>query len=285
MRGPAFIAALLAISLLPTSALADGGPSPGVAIGWDGVLAREAGVRYVALPARGSTVVAAVRVRDGRVLRFRPIRGGYGVPLVTWDGTTGGLSPDERSLALASLASVGARLPTVSRFAVLDTRTLRIRHTITLPGAFSFDALSPDGETLYLIQHLSERNLLQYVVRAYDLDGGFLWPDRIADTRTRATSMQGSPIARAQTRDGAWVYTLYAGPRYSFIHALDTRRRAAFCIDLPWSTREQALWRLELALTPDESRLLLRAPGGRRAAVVETDTFALRAASTPKGRV
>ena len=69
---------------------ADGGPVPGLAQGWDGIASPAQGVRYVALPNGRSTTVAVVRLRGGRVVRFRSLRGNLGVPLVAFDRTTGG---------------------------------------------------------------------------------------------------------------------------------------------------------------------------------------------------
>ena len=77
-----FRAALLLIPLLlfpvafaSGSAAAGGGPAPGVVTGWDGVVDRAQGVRYVAMPAARTTTVAVVRRSDGRVLRYATVNG------------------------------------------------------------------------------------------------------------------------------------------------------------------------------------------------------------------
>ena len=264
---------LVTTGALTASALADGGPSPGVREGWDGVLAPAGAVRYVALPARGSTVTAAVRVRDGRVLRFRTLRGRYGVPLVTFDGAAGGLSPDGRTLVLAE--SRGRRLLRPrSRLALLDTRTLRLTGTVVLDGEFSFDVLSPDGRTLYLIQHVSARDLTRYVLRAYDLEAGRLLGRAVADRRADETTMRGYPLTRVTTRTGRWVYTLYQNPGgHAFVHALDAVGRAAVCIDLPWHGRQERLWQLRLELSADERTVFLRRREGERVAAIDARSF------------
>ena len=46
---------------------------------------------------------------------------------------------------------------------------MRLQRIVTLHGAFFFDAISPDGGAMYLIQLTSSRNGLGYAVRAYDL--------------------------------------------------------------------------------------------------------------------
>lgn len=40
---------------------------------------------------------------------------------------------------------------------------------MTLPGDFGYDAISPDGATLYLTSYFSVERPEQYVVRSYDL--------------------------------------------------------------------------------------------------------------------
>jgi hypothetical protein len=99
----ASLVALVAVALGAGGASANGSPySPGLTYGWDGVRAPGAAVRFVTLGTERTTVVAAIRVDGGRVTRSRPLRGFYGVPLVAYDGTPGGLSGDGRSLVLAS---------------------------------------------------------------------------------------------------------------------------------------------------------------------------------------
>ena len=95
-------------------------------------------------------------MRRGDVLRVHTLRGRWGVPQVTLRGDDGGLSADGSTLVLARWPS--SRLPARSRFAVLDLRRMRTR-IVTIAGAFSFDALSPDGRRLYLIEQLSARDL------------------------------------------------------------------------------------------------------------------------------
>jgi len=89
--------------------------------GWNGVGAGD-GVRYVAFGMPKSTIVAAVRARDGRVLRSNVVRGEYGVPLVAYNGTSGGLSGDGKSLVLGWYGPLPGQSGK-TRFVVLDTRT------------------------------------------------------------------------------------------------------------------------------------------------------------------
>src|SRR4051812_4941255 len=86
-----------------TAAAGKGGPAPGVVTGWDGAVDVASAVRYVAMPGATTTVVAAVRTSDGRVLRYTTIRGAFGIPLVAFDGTTEGISRDGKTLVLADI--------------------------------------------------------------------------------------------------------------------------------------------------------------------------------------
>ena len=43
--------------------------------------------------------------------------------------------------------------------------------------------------------------------------------------------MQGFPAKRTASKDGRWVYTMYANPNgYPFVHALDTVNGVAHCV-------------------------------------------------------
>ncbi len=244
-----------------TAASGDGGPSPGISWGWDGVLARNGHVRYVSLPTARDSVLAIVRVRDGRVLNFRSLRGAFGVPLVAYDGTGGGLSRDGRRLVLARQTFAGSAR---TRFLVLGTRQLQVKATVTLSGVYSYDALSPDASTLYLIQHLPGGNNRRYQVRAYDLRASRLLTRVIVDPKEPDERMSGQPLRRAESADGRWAYTLYTNPgSHPFIHALDTVERTAVCIDLEWHGSQDRLWRLRLVPTRDGEQLRLVDGKGR----------------------
>jgi hypothetical protein len=212
------------------------------------------------------------------VLRFGSVPGSYGIPLVTQNGQAGGLSRDGRTLVLATYTATGT---TSTRFAILEMQPLRVRRIVTLPGSFSYDALSPDAKTLYLIQysHLATTSQ-RYRVRAYDLVAGRLLAGVIADKREAGLAMRGYPVARATTADGGWVYTLYGkSDGTAFVHALDAGHRAAICIDLPWRHVQTSIWRVKLALAG--SQLVLSQPHGGKLAMIDTRSFAVRALRAP----
>jgi hypothetical protein len=255
--------ALLAAAVLTGPARADGGPSPGITLAGEGI-ADSHGTRYVAQLA-GNRSYLVVRNRTGRAQRTRTFDGIYGLPRVTYGNDIGGLSRDGRTLVVAQ-PEVGAGLATETRLLVLDTKTLRTRRTIDLTGDFSFDALSPDARTLFLIEHNSAKNYERYRVRAYDLVHGRLLPNAIVD-RTEP-NMSGSPVARAVGPSGTWVYTLYS--RFSgepFVHALDTVHASARCLDIDWHGNQNLLWSARLRLGDGKLSVLTKA--GNRIAELE----------------
>ena len=165
------------------------------------------------------------------------LAGSWGFPLVTLSEDVGGLSTDGRTLVMAQrdVSHPNGALARKTSFAVLGTSPLRVREVVTVKGDFGFDALSPDGAVLYLIQHVSEQSIFKYRVRAYDLDANRLLPQAIADKRQLSWNMEGYPVARVSTRDGRWVYTFYSnGNNYPFVHALDAANRTAVCVGIPW---------------------------------------------------
>jgi hypothetical protein len=270
---------LAAVGLLSVvgTALGDGGPGPGVVQGWDGVT--RGNVRYVAFATGDGTVIEAIQKNGGRVLRYAMVEGNFGIPMVAYDGTTDGLSHDGRTLVLGDVNS-SPTLTKNSSFAVVDVRRLRLRHTIRLRGDFSFDALSPNARMLYLVEHVSAQNLARYRVRAYDLGARRLLPRVVIDKREWESVMQGNPFARATGRDGRWVYTLYGGGEYPFVHALDTQRANAVCVDLPKSWNRLDLANLRLRVTQDGTLVVNHTSGGRPLATIDTEKVRLLSAVT-----
>ena len=176
-----------------------------------------------------------MRRAGGAVERFTSLRGSFGVPGVASDGSATGLSADGRTLVLSG--GVG-RYPIVrTHLVVLDALHLRTRARIDAAGWFNVDAISPTGRWLYLIHYPSARDTSRYEVRAYDVADRRLVAKPVIDPREPDEAMQGFPMTRAMSADGRWAYTLYdRGGEAPFIHALDTERRTAACIDLPGLT-------------------------------------------------
>jgi hypothetical protein len=264
------VIAVLAAAVTAGAALAVG-PWPGLA---PSVRAPSGEVRYAASRAGGVTTIKKIGA-DGELISSTKIDGAFGIPAVTSNGAAGGLSPDGRLLVLVE-PPVYQGLRQQSRFVLLSTARLSRMATIVLPGEFGFDAFSPDRRTLYVIQHASQRDLVRYVVRAYDLSSGRLLPRAIVDKRNLGETMRGYPVARATTPNGDWVYTLYTkgpGASATFVHALNAAGRAAFCIDLPaWSGGED-IWNTRLELSGNT--LLVRSRYGATLARIDTRTLAV----------
>jgi hypothetical protein len=242
-------AALAAVALLaaPAVARADG-PMIGVTFTMDGLTTTKGGLRYVTLPANGSTMLEAIRTDGGQVAWSRPLTGIWGTWQLTTNGDMGGISRDGRLLVLGRQSM---RYPP-TRTDLMLVRTRQRRYTIVrLRGDFSYDALSPDGRTLYLIQHVGDPVAGRYRVRAYDVPQHRLLPEVIAERWDGSTTMSGMPIQRVTGPGGAWEFTLYEAPDGSsaFVHALDTVHRFAKCIDIP------------AGITPDLTQLGIRLDG------------------------
>jgi hypothetical protein len=263
--------ALLAGAAYAATARGDGLPVEGVDLSRAGVPGTAPGApRYVSLPAGRDTVVAAVSQNGGQVLRSRLLDGRFTIPAVAYDGSPGGLSADGRTLVLINPRVRFPRRTTT--LAVLGTQGLRARDVIALKGDFSFDAISPDGRWLYLVQYLSERDPAAYLVRLYDLRRGQLLREPIIDPREVGDVMRGMPITRAASPDGRFAYTLYDGAGgHPFIHALDTVERTARCIDLHGLMGFEDFYRLTLDVSPSGGTITVM-DGSDPVAFVDTST-------------
>ena len=260
----------LSTGVLAVTARGDGLPVPFDA-SQTGVATSAGGARYHAVEAADGTVVMSLG-SDGRILRSRFIAGDWGIPAVAYDGTSSGLSEDGQTLVLINPRDRFPRAETP--LLVFDAQRLRIDDRITLAGDFSFDAISPDGRSIYLIHYLSRRDPTQYEVRSYDLERGRLDPQPIVDPNEEGDDMYGLPMTRATSPDGRWAYTLYDGAEHPFIHALDTERGAAVCIDLdPGSVSPRRLFRMSLDPSSDGSTLTVRDPKEGPVAIVDTNSF------------
>ena len=253
IRRAAALAAIAALAA-PGVAHADG-PQIGLSYSFDGLTSPRGGIRYVTVPLGKRTVVEAIRTDGGRVSWMRTVPGFWATWQLTTNGDTGGLS---RNLKLLVLGTPAARYP--ARWTRLLLYELQ-RHRfdiIRLHGDFTFDALSPDARTLYLIQHVGGGAGSAYRVRAYDTQQRRLLPGAIAERWAGSTTMQGVPVQRVTGPAGAWEFTLYQAPDGSsaFVHALDTVHRFAMCIDIPKS------------MTSDIARLTIGLDGDRALQVV-----------------
>jgi len=211
-----------------------------------------------------------VNPRGGRILISTVMPGTFTIPAVAYDGSAGGLSADGKTLALIEPRQSFPR--TQTRFLILG-RGLAPRGSVSLKGDFSFDAISPNGDWLYLIHYTSPQDPTRYLVQGYDLRRWRLSPAPIVDPTAPHEKMRGNPLTRAMSADGRWAYTLYdGGGGTPFVHALDTVARTAHCIDLDSLSANSDLSKLRLAVIGGGKQLEIR--GGSSGTInVDLRTF------------
>jgi hypothetical protein len=262
---------IASFALLAAPARGDGGPVAGYDELGQGVTTPDLDVRYAAVQARGSTAVVAIERHGGQIVRAGRLRGHWYVPAAAYDGSTTGLPATGSTLILtAPRMTYPAKH---SEFLVLETAHLRRVQTIRLRGDFSLDAVSPDGSRLYFIQ---VRSNARYLVRAYDYERGKLLPDPVVDPADKEP-LRGGPLSRAMSRDSRWAYTLYDGnSTHPFIHALDTQRGVAKCIDLDDLAGRADLFDMRLK-TAGDGTLLIRDANEEPRFAIDPRTWAVRA--------
>jgi hypothetical protein len=256
------IPSLLAVLLLPAAAAQAGGvPPTSLDAGPEGVPDQAGGHRFTAVPLATQTVLTRSQTEGGRVRRASILQERWGVPVVAYDGTAGGLSADGKTLVLTRVAETYPRRHTA--FAVVDTSRMSIRDTLHLDGEWRLDSISPHGRRLHLIEQLERFDPTRNALRTYDL----------ANRRFLAepAAMRGYPITRTAAPNRRWEYTLYAGTRRPFIHALDTVDGTSHRIHLPEAVAgHRRLWALRLAVRRN------------RVAVLHGDQIVASAARRPR---
>ena len=218
------------------------------------------------------------------------IAGRWQLPTVGLDPTLLGRSLDGSTIALVEAPSGGSpeAAPSRSRFAILEHRLMDVVQTagdtpfgpprvIELPGTFEYDALSPDGRILYVVEHLDAEQRGRYQVRAVDVATGVMRDAVIVDKTKVDETMAGSPIAQVR-RPGGVVLTLYRGPEHPFIHALNSAEAWAVCIDLPTgagASTAGADGALDWGLAPSADGTAVYAVNASLGVVVDVDPIAL----------
>jgi DNA-binding beta-propeller fold protein YncE len=221
-----------------------------------------------ATAANGSTVVRELEVQQEPPGRMQTIEGTWGLPTVGLDPLPVGVSADGRTIVLVEPATAAA--DGVSRFAILSRTFDAKPRFVELKGSFDFDALSPDGATLYVVEHLAGPPEGHYQVRAVDTASGTLRDGVVVDKRTVDEAMAGYPIAQLRRADGL-VFTLYRGAEHPFIHALSTMDGWALCIDLPATGADDATAALDWGLTASANGGAIYAANATLGLVTELD--------------
>ncbi len=191
---------------------------------------RDWGRLVVARPDGTKTRVESLAVQPGFGGPSTTLDGAWRLPTIGPDPVPVGVSANGRTIVLVEAdRAAGAG---TSRFAILDQGVEGPARVIALKGRFDYDALSPDGRTLYLVEHLDAAAGGTYQVRALDVASGALKDGVVVDKRNIDEQMAGYPLAQVRRDDGS-VFTLYRGLEHPFIHALNTTDGWALCIDLP----------------------------------------------------
>jgi hypothetical protein len=261
------LAATVAVVVWSTTAASGAGPSPGVSQGGAGL--KSGNVRYMAVQSGASTIVQALS-KDLQTLHELRIKGMWGFPLVAFDQSVEGMVGRGTLLIAQQIYLPNGELRKTTSLKLLNVRTFKVTRNIRLDGTFSFDAASPDGRYLYLIEYFSSEDPTLYRVRVYDLTQRKLLAKIVADRKSWETGMQGMPVSR--TWKEGWAYTLYGGNSRPFIHALNTRGIEAVCIDMPWLTSPKELFNFRLRSDKD-GHLVVRGPNGRALVVIDRHTF------------
>ncbi len=192
----------------------------------------------------------------GSTVRSLKLAGTYRLPFATASGVPGGLSEDGGWLVVESFDETSGSIPTASHFAVANTAFNSPAIQIDLPGYFDFDAISNDGQYMYLIEYMSASN---YNVRIYDVAALQLDPQIVVDKTDPKESMTGVRLSGVPSHDGSWLYSIYIRQNDNpFIHALNTQGNPiAFCIDLPGSGYQSSdnAFQWSLAMSSDGSHL------------------------------
>lgn len=209
------------------------------------------------------TTLQALDTHTGGTVSQISFDGWFDLPAANMIGQTGGLSPNGQWLVMERFSEPGN-----TNFMLATTSFTQRPRLITLPGSFSFDAISNDGRRLYLIESLAPKRP-GYQVRLYNVEAGSLDPHIVVDKRETGP-MSGSRVSGIFDRQGHWQYSLYVnqagGP---FIHALNLEGNFAWCIDLPagGTQPEQMMW--SLSLNADGTALIAVNPTLGRAARVD----------------
>ena len=259
---------LVASAAAPTAFAAF--PGPYGLQGGQNVLSTDGTLSFTAKKSADGTLISVVSMKDDTVLRTRTFEGQYGIPTLQSGKPGEGMSRDGKTFVLENVGFADT-----SRFMLVSTSDLSPVDSFTLKGTYAFDALSPNGSMMYLIQHQTTQDVNHYIVRGYDLRTHTLLPQRIADKTQESWVMQGWAVTRTTSANGRWVYTLYANPGgYPFVHALDTVEGVAHCVGLPWpATNGQQGTVFEFTLGLKGHLLAVRYGGGGIYRIINTTNW------------
>ena len=207
----------------------------------------------VAQAGAGQTTISVMDTRTGATLRTLTITGNYSTAGQDFNNAV--LSYDGHWLALRRLDSSTSS----TTIALVDTQAGKLSKTIHLSGDFDLDAISLDGNALYLLQRLNN-GTGRYYVQLYQVSEGELYQSPIVDkTELNDPNMTGTAVARQVAKYGAEIYTLYVDSYHNiaFVHVLplDPSFPLAHCINLPVGKSPDLLHYYTLTLSSDGQTL------------------------------
>src|SRR5207249_11116042 len=153
----------------------------------------------------GSSRLAAIDPASGRTLAQTAHPAGDALRDFGDAGTGAGLSPKGQWLALTSQGK-HAGSGVVTKFLVGSSFLSDPFVSVQVEGNFSFDALSNDGQGLYLIQKMADPN--HYQVRLYDIGARSLVAQPVVDKREPNEPMEGIRGDSVADPNGHQVFTV-----------------------------------------------------------------------------
>lgn len=199
------------------------------------------------------TTVSVMDTRSGATLRALTLAGTYAT--AGQEFNNGVVSYDGHWLALRRLdAPAGS-----TTIALIDAQAGKLLKTVHLNGNFDLDALSSDGNGLYLLQRLNG-GTGHYYVQLYMIASDRLYGTPIVDkSELNDPNMTGTAVARQVAKYGAETYTLYIDTYHNiaFVHILplDIGFPFARCITLPVGKSPDLLRYYTLTLSSDGQTL------------------------------
>jgi len=226
--------------------------------------------RYWTVDPGDHTTVRGIDPATGVDQTSFTLDGRWSVP-ASYGPAPSGLSANGKWMVLvAPPHTTGATM--VNRFAVVDLAHGRLDRVVTADGDVGFDAVSDNGQNVYLVEHLVPAP--HYAVRVASFNGAGLQDGVLGQIKTAEPEVMNGLYHASVAVGSDWFLSLYSNPgRGPFIHALNTTQLYAQCIlnmpDVPAALRPA--WSMLL----DAKRDRLYAVNGAGGVVSEINTSAL----------
>jgi hypothetical protein len=159
---------------------------------------------------------------------------------------------------------------------VIDTETGLVKHRLELAGEFEVEAISPGGDSLFLIEYLGDKEPPEYAVRIYDLAADSLALNPLRSKTAADEIMAGYAWGGVASPDGRWLLTLYLNTnrQVAFIHALNLVDKFPICLFLPSGAGDfEQLKDYTLTLSADGRQVFAANPSLGVVAEVSLESF------------